>query len=131
MREVADSKDYWGLATRAEALLVLGKSDEVAGVLKQASALGVSASAMASTKKQLLAVCAARGSAACLLDDLRVPSVVYYCGHRALSEQDVADLPARIAAQLAALNAGFAFGSLASGGDILLAEATLAADREL
>ena len=131
LREVADSKDYWGLATRAEALLVLGESGEVAQVLKQASALGVSASAMASTKKQLLAVCAARGSEACLLDDLKVPSVVYYCGHRALSDADVANLPAAITAQLAERNAGFAFGSLASGGDILLAEAALASGLEL
>ncbi len=131
LREVADSKDYWGLATRAEALLVLGKSDEVTPVLKQASALGVSASAMASTKKQLLAVCAARGSDACLLDDLKLPSVVYYCGHRALDEEVAADLPARIVVQLTQLNAGFAFGSLASGGDILLAEAALAAGLEL
>ncbi|MBW8709444.1 MAG: hypothetical protein JF627_09330, partial [Alphaproteobacteria bacterium] len=85
LEEVADSKDYWGLATKAEALLVLGKSQEVGAVLKAASALGVSASAMASTKKQLLAVCAARGVPVCLLDDLRVPSVIYYCGHRALT----------------------------------------------
>ena len=129
LKEVADSKDYWGLATKAEALLVLGKTDEVAPVLKEASALGVSASAMASTKKQLLAVCAARGSAACLLDDLKVPSVVYYCGHRNLDDADAAKL--EIAAQMAALNAGFAYGSLCSGGDILMAEAALAAGIEL
>ncbi|MFO1246653.1 MAG: tetratricopeptide repeat-containing protein [Alphaproteobacteria bacterium] len=129
LREVADSKDYWGLATKAEALLVLGKSDEAGPVLKAASALGVSASAMASTKKQLLAVCAARGSAACLLDDLKVPSVVYYCGHRNLDDADAARL--QIAGQMARLNAGFAYGSLCSGGDILMAEAALAAGIEL
>ncbi len=129
LKEVADSKDYWGLATRAEALLVLGKSDEVGPVLSHASAMGVSASAMASTKKQLLAVCAARGSAACLLDDLKVPSVIYYCGHRNLDDADAAKL--QIAAQMALLNTGFAYGSLCSGGDILMAEAALAAGIEL
>ena len=129
LREVAESKDYWGLATRAEALLVLGKSDEIAAVLKQASALGVSASAMASTKKQLLTVCAARGASACLLDELKVPSVIYYCGHRNLDDADAARL--QITAQMAALNTGFAYGSLCSGGDILIAEAALAAGIEL
>jgi adenylate cyclase len=131
LREVADSKDYWGLATKAEALLVLGKSDEAGAVLKDAGALGVSPSSLASTKKQLLAVCVARGLDTALLDDLRIPSVVYYCGHRVLAEQDAAKLPLQIADQLAQLNAGFAFGSLSSGGDILLAEAALAAGVEL
>ncbi len=127
LREVADSKDYWGLATKAEALLVLGKSDEVGPVLKAASTLGMSASGMASTKKQLLTVCAARGSEACLLDELRVPSVIYYCGHRNLDDAGTL----QIAAQMAALNTGFAYGSLCSGGDILMAETALAAGIEL
>lgn len=129
LREVADSKDYWGLATKAEALLVLGKSDEVSPVLKAASALGMSASGMASTKKQLLTVCAARGCDSSLLDELRVPSVIYYCGHRNLDDAGAATL--QITTQMAVLNAGFAYGSLCSGGDILMAEAALASGIEL
>ncbi len=93
--------------------------------------MGVSPSSLASTKKQLLAVCAARGLPLALLEPLRIPSVIHYCGHQDLTDQDTADLPARIAAQQTQLNAGFAFGSLASGGDILLAEAALAAGLEL
>jgi adenylate cyclase len=131
LREVADSKDYWGLATKAEALLVLGQSDEAGAVLEAAGALGVSPSSVASTKKQLLAVCAVRGLPVSLLEGLHIPSVVYYCGHQTLAEQDAARLPQEIAAQLRRLNAGFAFGSLASGGDILLAEAALEAGLEL
>jgi adenylate cyclase len=131
LQEVADSKDYWGLATKAEALLVLGKGPEAAPVLSAASALGVPPSSLASTKKQLLAVCAARGLAPPLLEALRIPSVIYYCGQETLSDQDALRLPQQIAAQLSRLNAGFAFGSLASGGDILLAEAVLQAGLEL
>jgi adenylate cyclase len=131
LREVADSKDYWGLATKAEALLVLGQSQQVGAVLEAAGAQGVPPSNLASTKKQLLAVCAARGLPVSLLEGLRIPSVVYYCGHQTLAEQDAARLPQEIAAQLRRLNAGFAFGSLASGGDILLAEAALEAGLEL
>ena len=40
LREVADSKDYWGLATKAEALLVLGKSDEVGAGLEAGQRAG-------------------------------------------------------------------------------------------
>jgi adenylate cyclase len=131
LQEVAENRDYWALATRAEALLVLGLGEEAGAVLEAAGALGVSASSLASTRKQLSAVCAARGLPAGVLDALRVPSVIYYCGHRALAEPDAARLPQEIAGQLRALNAGFAFGSLASGGDILLAEAALEAGIEL
>jgi class 3 adenylate cyclase len=131
LQEVADSQDYWGLATRAEALLVLGKAAELRPVLSAASALGVSPSSLASTKKQLLTVCAARGLPLALLDPLHIPSVIHYCGHRDLTDQDAARLPAEIAAQLRPLKAGFAFGSLASGGDILIAESALKAGLEL
>ena len=129
LQEVAENQDYWALATKAEALLVLGQ--QAGAVLEAAGALGVSPSSLASTKKQLLAVCAARGLPISLLEGLRIPSVVYYCGHQSLAEQDAAQLPQEIAAQLRQLNAGFVFGSLASGGDILLAEAALAAGLEL
>jgi hypothetical protein len=129
--EVAENKDYWALATKAEALLVLGQTQAVGAVLEAASALGMSPSSLASTKKQLLAVCAARGLPASLLEDLRIPSVVYYCGHRALAAEDAARLAEDITTQFRRLGAGFAFGSLASGGDIALAEAALAAGIEL
>ena len=81
LQEVTENQDYWALATRAEALLVWAKP---AGrrVLQAASALGVSPSSLASTKKQLLAVCAARGLPVSLLEGLRIPSVIYYCGHQ-------------------------------------------------
>ena len=128
---MAENQDYWALATKAEALLVLGQSQQVGAVLQAAGAQGVPPSSLASTKKQLLAVCAARDLPVSLLEGLRIPSVVYYCGHQTLAEQDAARLPQEIAAQLRRSNAGFAFGSLASGGDILVAEAALEAGLEL
>jgi hypothetical protein len=90
--------------------------------------------ALATTIRQLRLLLAARGLAADWLDELMPPRVVHYLGHivappgasgRFPAEQEAA-IAAAIAEKLAAAKAGFGFGSLAAGADILFAEALLA-----
>ncbi len=120
LEDVCEAADYWAAATRAEALLVLGETQGLAAVMDSIACLPVTPSDIATTRKQLLAVCAARGLPPSLLDGLRVPTVLYYSG------------PAPDAAVLLEKSRpGFAFGSLAGEGDIRIAEAVLAQGIEL
>jgi len=123
----ARDEDYWSLASRAEAHLILGDAGEAAAMLEKASAGSASPTDLASTKKQLLRVCEANGIAPGLLSALRIPSVLYYRG------DDLADGQAGfdIAAEIAKTNVGFAYGCLATAGDILMAGALLDAGIEL
>ena len=124
----AGDDDYWSLASRAEALLILGKGEEAASVLEKASHAPVSPTDLASTKKQLLRVCEANGISTALLSALRIPTVLYYRGEN-LTAADISSADIQAAAR--GLAAGFAYGSLATTGDILLAEALLEAGIEL
>ncbi|HEY0266176.1 MAG TPA: adenylate/guanylate cyclase domain-containing protein [Rhizomicrobium sp.] len=120
LSEVGQAADYWALATRAEALLVLGETQGLQAVMDAIAGLPVTPSDLATTRKQLLAVCAARGLPSGLLDALRPPAVLSYSG------------PAPEAARLLdEQRPGFAFGSLAGEGDIRIAEAVLARGIEL
>ena len=122
----AGDGDYWALASRAEAYLILGDADEAAAVLEKASAGDVPPTDLASTKKQLLRVCEANAISSTLLSGLRIPNVLYYRGDNLTNGQSL-----DIAARLQGLHAGFAYGSLATSGDIVLAEALLDAGIEL
>jgi adenylate cyclase len=126
----AGDADYWALASRAEAHLILGEAAQAATVLEAASAMAVSPTDQASTKKQLLRVCEANGLAPALLSALRIPAVLYYRGE-SLLDGETGALRQEIASKLHRLHAGFAYGSLASTGDILLAESLLDAGLEL
>lgn len=124
----AGDEDYWSLASRAEAYLILGNADEAALVLDKASHGLVPPTDLASTKKQLLRVCEANAISPALLAALRIPAVLYYRGEN-LGRADISHADVQAAAR--GMNAGFAYGSLATTGDILLAEALLDAGIEL
>lgn len=128
---VAAGEDYYKAATRAEALLLLGRADAMAEALtaaasKSAGDLG----ARSSTLRQLGMIAAFQGQSAderaALLAPLAPPRVAHYCGHMFGAD---ADAEARIRAALDALleqeDVGFAYGALACGSDILCAEALL------
>ena len=118
----AGDTDYWSLASRAEAHLILGDAAEAASVLERASAAPVPPTDLASTKKQLRRVCEANGISPALLLALRIPTVLYYRGETLAG----AEISARdIRSEAQKLDVGFAYGSLASTGDILMAEALL------
>jgi len=126
----ADGADYWSLASRAEAFLILNDAAQAADVLKRASAGHVPPTDLATTKKQLLRVCQANGISESVLSDLQIPAVLYYRGED-LPGPETAALRRDIQAQAKALGAGFAYGSLANSGDIFFAESLLDLGLEL
>ena len=142
---VLDSSDgqdhgYWDAVTEAEAALVVGDLDRARRALATAgdAPQGLAAS-RATTLRQLQLVCETRGIDTAILDPIRNPPVVHYCGHRILPEGETGRFPAeeeeRVRSDLDAtferLDTRVAFGSLAAGADILAAEALLERGAEL
>jgi len=136
LSRAAAGASYWDRATEAEADLVIGDLDAARVALAAAAKLaGSDHAAVAVTRRQLRLVCRARGYDEQILDGLFVPSVTHYCGHRAADAHLAPDsddaLVEQIAAHLECRAVGFGYGSLASGADILVAEALLARGAEL
>jgi hypothetical protein len=138
-RRVAESleRSYYVWATLAEASVIAGDEAAAAEALRQAkNSADAKPDALATTRKQLRLLCSATGVPPSLLDTLRPAIVVHYSGHligRRLSEAQAAALAPRIDALLSQHQVGVGFGSLASGADIVIAEALLkhGADLEL
>jgi hypothetical protein len=135
-----DANSYWHFATLAEAALVLGDERAAAVALARAAEVGATdLAARALTCRQLLLLCDLRNIAPAILDVLTPPTVLHYCGHRIDSADGIARFPAALESTVSDAVAefldnrrfGFAYGSLASGADILVAEAVLERDIEL
>jgi class 3 adenylate cyclase len=129
--------DYFAAATRAEALLVTGDGAGAAAALRRAAALrephdGARTSTIRQFRLLLESLPDAGPALEPALAMLRPPPVLTYCGHmfRADSAAE-AGLRARIAQALDRLEPSIAYGSLACGGDIMVAEAVLARGGEL
>ena len=121
--EDAAADRYWVLATALEAYLVRGDLDAAHGMVDRVvAAAGRDDAALATTGRQLERIVAAKGIDAGVLAAFRPPTVVHFLG-------DVAAQAATVAADIAALVKGMrisaAYGSLASGADIIFAEALL------
>ena len=127
-------EDYWREATEAEASLILGEAETARRALSRAVAIARDdLAALAVTRRQLRLICQAMAIDATVLDDISPPTVLHYCGHRI----DPVGAPGRfppdlethvdgeVRSFLAERRIGFAYGSLASGADILIAEALL------
>jgi len=135
--EVAAAADYYKAATRAEALLILGRDAEVtdalaAGPIRTSEDHG----GRSTTLRQLAMIAAHRGldeaARGALLAPLAPPRVAHFCGHMFAADPAAeARIGAAIDAILAQENIGFAFGALACGADLLFAEAALARGAEL
>ncbi len=129
--------DYYAAATRAEALLILGRGDEAADALRGPAVSAASDhGARATTSRQLAMIADRTGLEAdarsALLAPLAPPRVAHYCGHMfAAGEAAEAGISERIDAILDEESVGFAYGALACGGDLLFAEAALARGIEL
>jgi len=130
----SDPDDYWLDATEAEATLILGDSESARRALTRALAVaGDDFATLAVTRRQLRLVCEATSTDVEVLDDLRPPIVLHYCGHRigpaSASTRFPPELEAHVAHEIRSFfsqqRVGFAYGSLASGADILIAEALL------
>jgi hypothetical protein len=136
----SDERSYYATATEAEAQLLLGDEPAAREALARAATLhGDDYASVATTRRQLRLVCALTGTDPAIIGVLAGPGVAHFCGHRisaagtpgrfpAAAEQDVAE---RIEAELTRDAPRYAYGSLASGADILWAEALLARGAEL
>lgn len=131
---------YYAAATEGEAQLLLGRRRAARRALERAAARhGGDYGALATTRRQLRTICTALGIDPELLSVLAGPRVVHFCGHRIGGEDGAGrfprDVEASVAGSIAEVvarhPAGFAYGSLASGADILWAEALLAGGAEL
>ena len=131
---------YYAAATEGEAHLLLGDEVEALGALKLAAARhGGDYGALATTRRQLRMICELAGIDQALLSVLAGPAVVHFCGHIIGTENAhgrfAPEMEATVAARIARVvephPAGYAYGSLASGADILWAEALLGGGSEL
>jgi hypothetical protein len=128
---VAAALDYFTAATRAEALLILGRTDEVRAALAcPAIAASRDHGARSTTARQLATIAALwrmdESMRAELLAPLAPPRVLHFCGHMfAADGEDEARLKRAIDAALEEEAIGFAYGALACGADLLFAEAAL------
>jgi tetratricopeptide (TPR) repeat protein len=136
----AGDDSYYAVATEAEAQLLLGDVDAAGEALERAAALHEGDyAATATTRRQLRLVCAELGIDPAVLAPLAGPRVVHYCGHRLTPPGAEGPFPAEalervegaIGAEVELLRPSFAYGALASGADILWAEALLDRGAEL
>lgn len=131
MGEDEPDTPYWREATRAEALLVLGRVAEARAALTAAVAQAPRAwEDHASTLRQFGLILAELGEDAAWLDPFRPPRSLHFAGHMGLTAGSDA-LRRDVAAVLARENIGFGFGALAAGADIVIAEALLDHGAEL
>jgi len=128
---------FFASASRAEALVLLGRAREAGEAVAAALLAGdVGYGERASAYRQLDWLCASaevsRADRRSLLDQLRPPPVITFTGHmfQAGSEAEAA-LAARIRSEIDALGSTIAYGALACGADILIAEEVLRRDGEL
>lgn len=139
---VARSGDsgYFAAATEAEGLLLIENEAGARAAIERAAALaGDDFGALATTRRQLRLICEMIDTDPILISPLAGPAVAHFCGHRIaapgaigrfLSEDEEA-VAALVAEAVARCPTGIAYGSLASGGDILWAEALMAGGCEL
>ena len=124
---------YYRAATEAEALLLLGRTDEARAALEAAVAAAPRAwEDHASTLRQFLIVQDALGGETGWLDMLRPPRSLHYAGSATFAaDTDRAGLDEAVASLLAAERICFCFGGLAAGAELAVAEALLARGAEL
>ena len=119
--------DYWLVATRAEALLVLGQIAAADRALGDAIAAHPRAwEDHAITLRQFALLLESSAGDARWLDPHRPARVLHFSGIMTLAPDDAA-AGERIAAAVADLAPGSGVGALAAGADILIGEALLAA----
>ncbi|MEH6757528.1 MAG: adenylate/guanylate cyclase domain-containing protein [Parasphingorhabdus sp.] len=135
--EISNPKDYYDGATLAEALLINGRVEEATVALSMASGLpDANSGAKSSTSRQLSQIAKILkldvDKQNALLAPIVPPTVIHYCGHMFLEGAPTeALLRQRIDQFLDGQDVEFAYGSLAAGADILVAEAIVARGGEL
>ncbi len=131
---------YWHHVTVAEAELVLGNTSRVQEMLHKAGEIGYEDFAnRASTRKQLKLICEHSGINFQILDGIANPDVIFFAGHIIARKGEQGRFPAdqedHIRAEIKRFfdthQIAAAFGSLASGADMLIAEACIARNKYL
>lgn len=121
---------YYQGATRAEALLVLGRTDEAKAALADAVSRAPRAwEDHAVTLRQFRLILAELGQDEDWLSVLAPPRALHFTGHMALSPDE--GLAGRIAEVLGQEKVAFGYGAIAAGADILIAEALVEAGAAL
>jgi tetratricopeptide (TPR) repeat protein len=116
---------YWREATRAEALLLLGRNAEAQSSLSAAITNAPQAwEDRAATLRQFALILEHSGQEAGWLDALRPPPMLHYSGILRIGADDKAAEQA-IHDAVRVLNPAAGFGALAAGADIIVAEALL------
>src|SRR4029077_729212 len=115
---------YYPLATEAEAHLLRGETRAAqAALIRAAAAHDGDYGALASTRRQLRLICDLLAIDPDVLAPLAGPAVVHFCGHRLGEVRFTAgregEVARRIAEAVRGARIGYAYGSLASGADIL------------
>jgi adenylate cyclase len=129
-------EDYYSGATRAEALVLLGRTAEAEQAMTTALTLpGANYGARSTTLRQFELLAKQMGTdeqLRPLIELLRPPAVAFYTGHifKADSARE-AELASRIDTVLEEQQIGFGYGALAAGADILIAERLLARGAEV
>jgi adenylate cyclase len=136
-----DQGHYWGWATRAEAMLILGDLPGAMTALITAAGLAPDDhGAQATTRRQLRFLCEALGvDPEPIIAVLVQPDVVHFCGHMTAPEGSPSRFPhaqqaavtEKVRELLQARHVGFAHGALACGADIIIAEVALELGAEL
>jgi class 3 adenylate cyclase len=126
---------YWMLATALEAHLVRGDLDAARGLVEHVvAASGRDYASLATTGRQLERIVQAKKLDSSVLAAFEPPTVVHFLGpmiaprpgqNSEFRAVQAATVAAHIAALLDGMRIGAAYGSLASGADILFAEALL------
>lgn len=120
---------YYLAATRAEAQLLLGNRAEAEAAMSDAVRADPDGWAdRAATIAQLREIAAAQGSDAAWIDQFAPPASLHFAGHMGVAAGGAseAQLIADLTLHLAEHPVGFAWGALAAGADIVIAEALLA-----
>lgn len=129
------SDEYWSLASRIEALLVLGDSTSAMGLSKIAMADHPGDGSLATTRRQLKRLASLHGRACDeVLSILSVPRPLVYSGsilRQGNLDTDIATVEAamveRVAEFFATNSIGAVHGAFARGADIIIAEAAMKA----
>ncbi len=122
---------YWNIATRAEALLLLGRFEEAQKILAEAVATAPRAyEDHAPTLRQFRLLTEALGRDAGWLAVFAPPRSLHFTADAAVLADDAA-LRAAVRTCLAEEKIGFGFGGLATSADLLVAEELLAGGAEL
>lgn len=125
---------YFLAATRAEALLILGEPAQAEASMEMAAAHDPDGWAdRAATIAQLREIARATGSDSGWIERFAPPSSLHFAGHMGLASGGASEavLATELDALFAANRFGFAWGALAAGADIVIAEILLTRGAEL